>query len=157
MHLELLDPDHVEEHEHFEADLEPTAEPAAAAEPVIEELQPDVAPHIERDVAGPGRSNELERLAEPQRLKLPVCKCGQPSHVEAFASPRAIVHRAVQNGLVPRPIEIGDLDIGELAARPRSQHDIGLLFYQGGAALGVAIVSIFNWFDQEHGRALLAG
>ena len=65
-------------------------------------------------------------------------------HVEAFASPHAIERRAFENGYTAqyRPV-------GELAARPRSDREISMLFYQGGLALGRAVLSGINWIDPE--------
>lgn len=65
-------------------------------------------------------------------------------HVEAFASPHAIERRAEENALVDsyRPT-------AELAAHPRTDRGVSLLFYQGGLALGRAVVSVINWLDPE--------
>jgi predicted NBD/HSP70 family sugar kinase len=75
----------------------------------------------------------------------PECQCGKPAHIEAFAAPKSIEKRALDNKLVD---SIRSVD--ELAARPRSEREVGLLFYQGGLALGRAIVSIVNLIDPTY-------
>lgn len=65
-------------------------------------------------------------------------------HVEAFASPHAIERRAEENALVD-----GHRPTAELAAHPRADRSVSLLFYQGGLALGRAVVSVINWLDPE--------
>ncbi|MGQ0575316.1 MAG: ROK family protein [Pseudonocardia sp.] len=67
----------------------------------------------------------------------PVCRCGEPGHIDAIASPRAIMARA--NGG----------DFGQLASRPPRDAVVAELFRQGGAALGRGIVSMINWVDPQ--------
>lgn len=77
-------------------------------------------------------------------VDMPVCRCGRPGHVEAFAAPRAIRARAEAKNLVTQPTSID-----ELAARPHADEALSLLFKQGGVALGKAIVSAINWINPE--------
>jgi hypothetical protein len=66
-------------------------------------------------------------------------------HVQAFAAPDSIVDRARTMNLVEG--DSADL-IAMLSARTRADHAaISRLFYQGGVALGRAVVSAINWVN----------
>jgi predicted NBD/HSP70 family sugar kinase len=76
---------------------------------------------------------------------IPPCECGQYGHVAAFAVPRAIIERAKSKGLADERLD----EIDELAARPRTEIEVGDLFLQGGAALGRTIAAAINWINPE--------
>jgi hypothetical protein len=66
-------------------------------------------------------------------------------HVQAFAAPDSIVERAKTMNLVEG--DNTDL-IAMLSARTRTDHAaVSRLFYQGGVALGRAVVSAINWVN----------
>lgn len=74
---------------------------------------------------------------DSSRSAVPVCRCGEAGHVEAFASPRAILARA------------NTADLDQLAARPPRDSAVADLFEQGGRALGRGIVTMINWVNPE--------
>lgn len=88
-------------------------------------------------------SEDLAKLDSEQDI--PPCECGQYGHVAAFAVPRAIIERAKWKGLVDERLD----KINELAARPRTETELGDLFLQGGAALGRTIAAAINWINPE--------
>lgn len=92
----------------------------------------------------PGDSpDSLDDVPDSYRIETPMCQCGKLAHVESFAAPKSIENR--YNKLVA-----GMCGLDELAARPRSDREVALLFYQGGVALGRAVVSIVNLFDPAY-------
>lgn len=97
------------------------------------------------DIASLGKLPDDAPAAKAVELNVPECQYGMPAHIEAFAAAKSIENRAVQNAIVD-----GTPSIDELAAKQRSDREISLLFFQGGVALGRAIVSIVNLFDPAY-------
>lgn len=88
-------------------------------------------------------SEDLAKVDSEQDI--PPCECGQFGHVAAFAVPRAMIERAKSKGLADERLD----KIDELAARPRTETELGDLFLQGGAALGRTIAAAINWINPE--------
>lgn len=84
----------------------------------------------------------LEASSPPCRCEVESQTSDYAGHVEAFASPYGICRRAELSGGAIAPGTTAQL-------ATRADRQASLLFYQGGAALGSAAVSIINWFDPE--------
>ena len=93
-----------------------------------------------------------DRRAESAKEKRPDAQ--RPAgHVQAFAAPDSIVERARAMNLVEG--DGADL-IAMLSARSRADNAaISRLFYQGGIALGRAVVSAINWVNPARIRIYL--
>jgi len=71
------------------------------------------------------------------------CACGNQGCWEAYASERALLERAAEQG-----IGIADLD-GLLAAATAGREDVQALFAQCGEYLGIGVASIVNAFNPD--------
>ena len=106
----------------------------------------DDSPARERDhdvrIALPG----ADRYPSHELPEIPVCRCGLAGHVQAFASPRSIIERAINAGIADgEPVSIA-----ELASRSRrDHHKLSELFLQGGVALGRSLISAINWVNPQ--------